>query len=168
VLAVMKNDDGEYFMVEMDVSVKTAPETPKFKYDLMHVEDVKNNRVIDWAFGSTFMNMCYFATPEGVYRFTVDNGKTIQPEPLMTANNAKVQFEGNITMMKILKPDIFSGNNNDVYYKSNVEMVVGTYGGTSGSGILYSIELDPLSGRVLSVREYTGFDEIYDVNIKGY
>ena len=44
-------------------------------------------------------------------------------------------------MMKILKPGIYSGENNDTYYKSNVEMVVGTYGGVAGSGILYVAEL---------------------------
>ena len=70
--------------------------------------------------------------------------------------------------MKILKPGIYSGENNDTYYKSNVEMVVGTYGGVAGSGILYALELDPLSGRVMTVQKYEGFDEIYDVNIKGY
>lgn len=143
-------------------------EVPKYKYDLMHLEDVRNGRVIDWAFGTSFMNMCYYATPEGVFRFSADNGKTIRSEPLMTEKNEKIQFEGDITMMKILKPDIFSGDNNDTYYKSNEQMLVGTYGGTPGSGILYSIELETLSGRVASVREYTGFDKIYDVNIKGY
>lgn len=168
VLAVMKDDEGEYFMVEMDISVKTAPETPKFKYDLMHVEDVKNDRVIDWAFGTSAMNMCYYATVDGIYRFSADNGNMIRPEPLMTAGNEKIRFKGSITMMKILKPDIFSGANNDTYYRSNTEMVVGTYGGTAGSGILYCLELDPLSGRVLSYQEYEGFDEIYDVCIKGY
>lgn len=167
-LAVMRTDNGDYFIAEMDISVSSFPDVPKYKYDLMHLDDVRNNRVVDWAFGSSFMNMCYYATPDGVFRFSVDYGKTIQPEVLMTQNNTPVRFEGTITMMKILKPGIYSGENNDTYYKSNVEMVVGTYGGVAGSGILYALELDPLSGRVMTVQKYEGFDEIYDVNIKGY
>ena len=47
-------------------------------------------------------------------------------------------------------------------------MVVGTYGGTAGSGKLYSMEIDPFSGRVQTMNAYTGFDQIYDVSIKGW
>lgn len=163
VLAVMRGDGNRYFMVDINVAAASFSAVPQYRYDLMHLPDVRDNRVIDWAFGTSFINMCYYATPNGVYRFSADDGKTVQPEPLMTSDNTTVSFNGSITLMKILKPDISGG-----YYKTNVEMVVGTYGGTPGSGILYSIELEPNSGRALSVREYTGFDEIHDVNIKGY
>ena len=48
-------------------------------------------------------------------------------------------------------------------------MVVGAYGGTSGSGKLYSLELDPNSGKVKSqLGVYEGFDRIYEVDIKGF
>lgn len=65
--------------------------------------------------------------------------------------------------MKILKPVVGKG-----YYLSNVEMVVGTYGGTPGPGSFYSMEIDPFSGRVQTMNTYTGFDQIYDVSIKGW
>ena len=81
----------------------------------------------------------------------------------MTVDNTRIQFDGTITLMKILKPVVGKG-----YYLSNVEMVVGTYGGTAGSGKLYSMEIDPFSGRVQTMNTYTGFDQIYDVSIKGW
>ena len=71
-----------------------------------------------------------------------------------------------ITFIKILKPRAIGGKS---YYKNNVLMVVGAYGGTSGSGKLYSLELDPNSGKVKSqLGVYEGFDRIYEVDIKGF
>ena len=67
--------------------------------------------------------------------------------------------------MKLLNPNM--NGKPEGYYMTNEEMVVATYGGTPGSGILYSLQMDPFSGRVKTVKKYTGFDKIYDVNIKG-
>lgn len=163
VLAVMKRDNGEYFMAELDFKASGYSKVPKYIYELNHLDDVKNGEVIDWAFGSSYINMCYYATADGVYRFSADAGKTVTPEALMTVDNTRIQFDGTITLMKILKPVVGKG-----YYLSNVEMVVGTYGGTAGSGKLYSMEIDPFSGRVQTMNTYTGFDQIYDVSIKGW
>jgi hypothetical protein len=163
VLAVMKRDNGEYFMAELDFKASGYSKVPKYIYELNHLDDVKNGEVIDWAFGSSYINMCYYATADGVYRFSADAGKTVTSEALMTVDNTRIQFDGTITLMKILKPVVGKG-----YYLSNVEMVVGTYGGTAGSGKLYSMEIDPFSGRVQTMNAYTGFDQIYDVSIKGW
>lgn len=163
-LAVMREDDGTYFLAELDPTAGSYAEVPRYKYVLDHLTDVQSGNVVDWAFGSAQINMCYYATSSGVYHFAADAGQAIDPKVLRMQNNDVVEFEGEITLMKILKPSINGGE----YYMFNEEMVVGTYGGTSGSGILYSLELDPFSGRVVSVKKYTGFDEIYDVDIKGY
>lgn len=162
-LAVMREDNGNYFIAEIDAAAESNAKVPRYNYPLSHISDVRNGAVIDWAFGSSYINMCYYATASGVYQFAADAGQTISPQPLQTQSNEEIKFEDEITLLKILKPAIGKG-----YYMSNVEMVVATYGGIAGSGKLYSMELDPFSGRVISVKEYTGFDRIYDVNIKGY
>lgn len=162
-LAVMKEDNGDYFLAEMDWTSSDLSRFPAYRYSLTHLPDVQNEKVIAWAFGTSYINMGYYATANGVWNFSVDAGQTIVPEVLKMVNNDPVMFEGEITMMKILKPKTAGG-----YYLSNVEMVVGTYGGTAGSGKLYSLELDPTSGRVKSVKNYSGFDRIYEVELKVY
>lgn len=162
-LAVMRDDNGNYFMAELDAAAESNAKVPQYKYPLSHISDIQNGVVINWAFGSSYINMCYYATASGVCQFAADAGQTVAPQPLRTQSNEEVKFGEEITLMKILKPEIGKG-----YYMSNIEMVVGTYGGTSGSGKLYSMELDPFSGRVITMKEYKGFDKIYDVNIKGF
>ncbi|WP_065219131.1 MULTISPECIES: PKD-like family lipoprotein [Butyricimonas] len=162
-LAVMQEDNGNYFIAEIDAAAESNAKVPQYKYSLSHILDVQSGSVINWAFGSSFINMCYYATASGVYQFTADAGQTITPQPLRKQSGEEVKFEDEITLLRILKPNIGNG-----YYMSNIEMVVTTYGGIPGSGKLYSMELDPFSGRVISVKEYKGFDRIYDINIKGY
>lgn len=164
VLAIMKKDNGDYFMAELDMLASSYSNIPKYVYDLTHVTDVQNGNVINWAFASSYRNMCYYATSGGVYQFSADDGKIIQPEPLKDAQN-EILFDGTITLMKLLNPNM--NGKPEGYYMTNEEMVVATYGGTPGSGILYSLQMDPFSGRVKTVKKYTGFDKIYDVNIKG-
>ena len=159
-------DNGSYFIAEMNDAATKVTDFPKYKYDLSHINDVANGDVISWAFGNNQINMGYYATSRGVYHFSVDDGKEINPSELVMENNSKVEFEGDITLMKILKPRATGGKE---YYMNNVVMVVGTYGGTSGSGKLYSLELDPNSGKVKSqLGMYEGFDRIQEVEIKGY
>lgn len=166
-LAVMKSkSDGSYFIAEMNDAANDIKDFPKYKYELSHINDVKSGNVVDWAFGKNQINMGYYATPQGVYHFSVDDGNPIRPSELVMENNSKVEFDGDITLMKILKPQVTGGKG---YYMDNVVMVVGTYGGTSGSGKLYSLELDPNSGKVKSqLGIYEGFDRIQEVEIKGY
>ena len=166
-LAVMRSkDNGSYFIAEMNDAATKVTDFPKYKYDLSHINDVANGDVISLAFGNNQINMGYYATSRGVYHFSVDDGKEINPSELVMENNSKVEFEGDITLMKILKPRATGGKE---YYMNNVVMVVGTYGGTSGSGKLYSLELDPNSGKVKSqLGMYEGFDRIQEVEIKGY
>ena len=162
-LAVMKEDNGNYFIAEMDWNAASYDQVPVYRYDLMHLPEVQNGDVVNWAFGTAQINMAYYATANEVKQFSVDAGQKIIPETLKMTNNDPIIFEGEITMMKILKPAILTD-----YYMSNVEMVIGTYGGTIGSGKLYSLELDPTSGRAKSVKSYSGFDRIYDVVLKVY
>lgn len=164
-IAVMRDDAGTYFLAELDPSNASANvDVPQFKYDLSGWNEVQAGQAIDWAFADGYMNMCFYATANGVYQFAVDNGTAITPVALQTQDNSPLEFEGEITMMKLLDPTINGGG----YYMTDTEMVVATYGGTPGTGILYSMELEPFSGRVISVKEYTGFDEIYDVDLKAY
>ena len=169
VLAVLRGLSGDYFMVELDRSSSvTAENTPLYRYDLSAI----SGQVIDWTFGEGFRNMCYYATTSGVYRFSVDGGTAISPEALSDMSHRPINFDGEITMAKILNPEFgaSSSTSNYYYYNSNVLMVVGTYGGSAGSGKLYSMEIDQNSGLVRegTLKVYEGFDEIYDVNIKGY
>ena len=171
-LGVLQKDNGDYFMAELDVLEDEYTKTPYkdvplYLYDLTHLPDVQSGRVVDWAFGRSFLNMCYYATSDGVYQFSVDAGNTINPKSLMDASS-EIEFEGNVTMVKILDP--FTGMNDIEYYMANTLLVVGTYGGSPGTGKLYSMEIEPTSGRVKAgtVKVYEGFDEIYDVNIKAY
>ena len=147
----------------MDWNAASYDQVPVYRYDLMHLPEVQNGDVVNWAFGTAQINMAYYATANEVKQFSVDAGQKIIPETLKMTNNDPIIFEGEITMMKILKPAILTD-----YYMSNVEMVIGTYGGTIGSGKLYSLELDPTSGRAKSVKSYSGFDRIYDVVLKVY
>lgn len=164
-MAVMQNDAGEYFLIDMNIGASGFEGVPQYRYDLSGWSDVQSGKAIDWAFGENYINMCFYATADGVYQFAVDNGQiSSAPAKLRMQDNSEVAFEGEITMMKLLNPTVNGGG----YYMANTEMVVGTYGGAAGTGILYSLELEPWSGRVISVKEYTGFDEIYDVDIKTY
>ena len=166
-LVVMKSkNDGSYFIAEMNDADANMADFPKYKYDLSHISDVANGNVVDWAFGNNQINMGYYATARGVYHFSVDDGNQINPLDLTMEDNSKVEFEGEITLMKILKPQATGGK---TYYMNNVVMVVGTYGGSSGTGKLYSFELDPNSGKVKSrLGVYEEFDRIQEVEIKGY
>lgn len=166
-LAVMKSkSDGSCFIAEMNPAAEDMRFFPKYKYDLSHVSDVKGGYVVNWAFGDNQINMGYYATPLGVYHFALDEGNRITPVELVFENNSRIEFEGDITLMKILKP---RATGEKTYYMNNVVMVVGTYEGTSGSGKLYSLELEPNSGKVKSLLgKYEGFDRIYEVEMKGY
>lgn len=149
----------------MNIGASGFEGVPQYRYDLSGWSDVQSGKAIDWAFGENYINMCFYATADGVYQFAVDNGQiSSAPAKLRMQDNSEVAFEGEVTMMKLLNPTVNGGG----YYMANTEMVVGTYGGAAGTGILYSLELEPWSGRVISVKEYTEFDEIYDVDIKTY
>ena len=166
-LAVMQGENnGPVFIAEMNSTATNSSDFPKYKYDLSHIGDVAGGEVVAWTFGENQINMGYYATARGVYHFALDEGNRINPTKLTMENNAEVIFEGEITFIKILKPRAIGGKS---YYKNNVLMVVGAYGGTSGSGKLYSLELDPNSGKVKSqLGVYEGFDRIYEVDIKGF
>lgn len=166
-LAVMQEENnGPVFIAEMNSAAAKSSDFPKYKYDLSHIAEVAGGEAVAWAFGENQINMGYYATARGVYHFALDEGNRINPTPLTMEDNSEVTFEGEITFIKILKPQAIGGKS---YYKNNVLMVVGTYGGTSGSGKLYSLELDPNSGKVKSLLgKYEGFDRIHKVEIKGY
>lgn len=168
VLAVMQDAGGNRFIAELNMAASSPNDMPLYRYDLSQV----NGQIVDWSFGEGYRNMCYYATSDHVYRFSVDGGSTISPEELADMSHNPVIFEGAITMMKILNPEFgaSSSSSSTYYYNSNVVMVVGTYNGTPGSGKLYSMEIDQNSGLVRegTLKVYEGFDEIYDVNIKGY
>jgi tRNA A37 threonylcarbamoyladenosine biosynthesis protein TsaE len=52
-----------------------------------------------------------------------------------------------------------------IVHNSKILMLVGTY--SNGKGTLYRCVMDELTGLVKEVTSYTGFNKIYDANIKG-
>ncbi len=163
-VAVMKEDNGNYFLAEMNPKASKDNDIPLHKYSLSHIADVQNEKVIAWDFGAGFVNMGYYATADGVYQFAVTNGNTINPVALRMSNGDEVRFKGRITMMEVMQVQKQSSD----YLQANKLLMVGTYEGTSGSGRLYSLELDQMTGLVSTMKIYEGFDEIYDAHIKEY
>lgn len=164
-LAVMYSNTGEYFLIEMDMNAVNNADIPLYRYDLTHLADVQQGEVIDWAFTSNSINACYYATKNGVYNFAATAGLPVNPESLKMQDNSLVEMEGEVTCMKLLKSNMPSWTSSH-YYMANEILVVATYDGTPGSGRIYSMQIDINSGRVISVKEYVGFDLITDVDLK--
>ena len=154
-VAVMKGDDDNNFIVELNLDTEDHAEVYYANYDLANIPV---DQVVDWAFGTSRPAACYYATSSQIFHFELREGQSINPQPL------SLSLDGEITLMKLMKPEGF-----DSYYLANKLLVIGTYAGTPGSGKLYSVEIDENSGNVIpnTLKTYEGFGQIYDVNLKG-
>lgn len=162
-LAVMKDDAGEYFLAELAWNAATDDEVAYARYDVNTLPGVPDAKF--WAFGDSQQTMCYYATADKVYRFTANPSLALASGELTTDNGEKIVFDGEITMMKVLKPAVTSGSLGVNYYNRNKILLVGVY--KDGQGTLYSLKIKQATGNVESYTTYSGFDRIYDANIKG-
>lgn len=168
-MAVMEDDGGNRFLAELDWTAEEDEKIPYARYDLTGLPDIGEAKY--FAFGDNQASMCYYATSSSVYRYTAIRGEMIGSNynRLQMEDGTPVAFDCEITMMKILKPyrvtdDGYGALSLD-YYNYNKILLVGTYQG--GSGKLYSLKINESTGDVISCTEFSGFDRIYDANIKG-
>ena len=161
-IAVMQEDGGKKYIVEMNFSAQDLSQMPYAKYDDMNgLQDFE--QAFSYAFGEDQFHMCYYATSNAVYRYSVERNKAPQSEKLMDINGNVIDFNGaEITMMRLLKPN---ATDTWSYKYYNQMLVVGTY--SEGKGTLRAFIVDQSSGRVMSETSYSGFDKIYDVAVKG-
>lgn len=165
-MAVMKEDDGDKFLAEINWSATANADLPYARYDMQVMPGM--NDATFFAFGDNQVTMCYYATPSKVYRYTAIDGASLSGNynELTLQNGTPIVFDGDITMMKILKPLVNNGGSFLVnYYNYNKIMLVAVY--KNNVGTLYSLKLDESTGAVTSYTTFTGFDKIYDANIKG-
>ena len=175
-IAVMRGDAshpsfaGKLFLIDMmpnaqklEGSATDYSGAPQFVYSLDRLTDINN--AFAFEFGSTH-NMCYYATPTGVYNYHVDNGMLYDAESLSMTDGTSIEFNGEVTMMKMLySPGITTHNTMPV-------LLVATYNGSQAT--LYALHLDKMTGCAEKMVKYDAgnvsgwnFGRIYDVNIKG-
>lgn len=159
-LGIMQRYNGERFIVEMNPTTRKQDEVCVGSYATDGLQDFAN--AILFASGDNQANMCYYATRNAVYRYTVLSGRDLASKPLTMNDGSAIAFDGEITMLKVLKP--YLGDYK--YYNSNKILLVGTYGGSAGSGKVYSLTMDQMTGLVRSVKTFSGFDRVVDATIK--
>lgn len=161
-IAVMQNDDQSKYLAEINHNANSTSQWDYAKYDMSSLPGIADAEF--YAFGIAAVNMCYYATSSTVYNFAVYNGQTLAAAKLTFEDGTAIDFGGaEITMMKVLKPEMGDKS----YYNSNNLLLVGTYGGTTGSGKLYSLKINQVTGLVISQTVFSGYDRIYDVSMKG-
>lgn len=168
-LAVMEDDSSNKFLLEIDLAGGDEHEQENMayaKYDMTTLTDIDNAKY--YAFGDDEPNMCYYGTSDAVYHFSAIKGNALSATKLQYSDGSYVDFGGQtITMLKVLKPAVTTSPTFN-YFNRNKILLVGTYEGGAGTGKLYSLTIDELTGLVISKNIYSGFDEISDANIKGF
>ncbi|MDR1719013.1 MAG: hypothetical protein LBR67_02665 [Dysgonamonadaceae bacterium] len=177
ILAVMQKDDKERFLVEINAADAVVANQAYARYD-----DVSMlpgfNQAVAYAFGYDQVNMCYYAAPNQVYRYTVFNRAISGVEPLCMTDGSPLKLDDGtpvdfssteVTCCRLLKPFDTLGLGTILgvanYFNYNKLLVVGTFSG--GKGTVYSMAIDQMTGRVTKVNKYEGnFGYIRDVNIK--
>jgi hypothetical protein len=161
-MAVMQKVDGTKFLAEINYSASSTSQWDYAKYDMSSLAGIDGAKF--YAFGKSAINMCYYATSSAVYNFAANAGNSISAQQLTDEQGHTIDFGGaEITMLKVLKPVMGDKS----YYNYNKILLVGTYGGSAGSGKLYSLKINEVTGLVTAETVYTGFDRIYDANMKG-
>ncbi len=174
VMAVMKGDSdhpkyaGKNFLVEMWPNAGSSGESglasvPLFINDMSGFTDI--DKAFAFDFGST-KNMCYYATPSGVYHYGHDEATLYSPTALEMAEGSTLTLDGEVTMMKILASPNISTHNTDAI------LMVATW--KDGASTLYALHLDDSTGKVAKAVKYDkttvegwDFGIIRDANIKG-
>ena len=157
-LSVFRRDNGSLFLAEINmVAGNKYSDIPVAVYEMDALPDIKN--VIDFAAiksGNT-MYANYYATPSGVYRFTVDGkGTPIDAEQLHQLDGTPVSFGSEkVTKMKL---ETLNGEQH---------LYVATFDEATKKGSVYTMTVDPTNGSVNSaINHYTGFNRISDMFIK--
>lgn len=168
-MAVMEDlNTKEKYLAELDFENEKMDNIPVAKYDMSTQADWNN--AIYYAFGDNQGNMCYYATSSNVYQFYASNG-TMSQASTLEYNDAPLSLDGEITMMKILKPyrleaDYDTGISPFSYYNYNKILLIGTY--ANGKGTLHAYMLDEISGKIENeIGSWGGYEKIIDANIKG-
>ena len=165
-LGIFEDDSDKVFIGEFkfDAPDEEGNTYARFKYDdLSSLPDFGDAEFYGFGINNT---MCYYATDDAVYQFSVmgASGVSTGKKLLLGTDGdaAEMPFSGEITMMKVLRPSLTSAT---AAYKFYGEvLLVGTY--ENGEGALYAVMLDQMTGNALSYLKYTGFDRIYDANLK--
>lgn len=157
-LAVMRRADGRRFLFEMDMTTgSNFSLIPVATYEMDQLPDIGN--AFHYAFiedGNTIY-ACFYATPSGVYRFTVDGqGTALSAEPLKFLGGTGLDFTNErVTMLKIID------------HQGSDMMLIGTYNESNAVGTLHAMTIDPVNGCVTGeVKSYGGFGHITDVCLK--
>ncbi len=178
VMAVLKGDAthskfaSKYFAVDLQLNAPASADAKtayngigRYIYDLSGMTDI--DKAISFEFGAT-QNMCYYATPSGVYQYRVDASSVSAAEKLGMSDGSAWPCTGEVTMMKILDTSV----NTPTHDRATTILVVGTY--EAGSAALWALHMDTMSGRINKAVKYDasnvdnwGFNQpIIDVNIK--
>lgn len=158
---------SKYFLADLNPAAAVSGESsyagiPVCLCDMSTLSDVDN--AISFAFGTT-INMYYYATKNGIYRYGLD-GKLLTPsQPLCMTDGSVVQLDGEVTMMKMLDQMNVKRHDTDEI------LLAATYNGSTSS--IYAFHLDKTTGNVVKSVKYSAdnvqnwnFGKIYDVNIK--
>jgi hypothetical protein len=176
VKAVLKGDadnskyPGKYFAICFDFSGDGGGESGFLSYvsqlwDLSSEPDIDN--AFAFAFGTTD-NLCYYATPNGVYNYGVDGSTLYTAKKIVASDGNEVQLKGQVTMMKLL----------DSHFPVNISLknedpvlLVATWDGSESH--LYAMHLSDATGQVTKISLYDkstvdnwAFGKIYDANVK--
>ena len=173
VMAVMKGDSdhpkypGKNFLVELYPNADASGESglagvPLYMHDMSGFTDI--DKAFAFDFGST-KNMCYYATPSGVYHYGHDDATLYSPTALEMTDGSALTLDGEVTMMKILaSPNITT-------HYSDAVLMVATW--KDGASTLYALHLDESTGKVSKAVKYDkttvegwDFGIIRDANIK--
>jgi len=161
-MAVMQKDDGSKYLAEINPTASSTSQWDYAKYDMSSLPDIGNAKF--YSFGESAINMCYYATASAVYNFAANVGSGLSASKLTDESGNMIDFGGaEITMMKVLKPVMGDKS----YYNYNKILLVGTYAGSTGTGKLYSLKINQVTGLVTGQTIYSGFDRIYDASMKG-
>ncbi len=173
VLAVLKGDAnharfaGKYFLADLYPNAAAGgasafANVPQYLYGMSASADIDN--AFAFAFGST-KNMCYYATPTGVYQYGVDSGTFYPATALGMIDGSSLTIDGDVTMLKMLdSPNVSTHNTEPI-------LMVATW--KDGVSALYALHLDAATGKVKTAVKYDkttvegwNFGMIRDANIK--
>jgi len=166
-MAVMKEDNGNKYLAQINWAASSDANIPVARYDMNVLPEINDSKF--FAFGDDQAAMCYYASSYNIYRFTALPGNSLEGKfnRLQMENGSPISIDGEITMLKVLKPLKNTGGSLKVnYHNYNKILLVGVY--KNGKGTLYSFNIKEATGDVITYKTFTGFDKIYDANLKAF
>jgi len=165
-MAVMQEANGTKYLAELNWAASTNAGIAAAKYDMSVLPDINNAKF--YAFGDNTAAMCYYGTGSKVYRYTALGGESLDGKfnELRMQNGSPINIDGEITMVKVLKPLLNNAGSFRVeYYNRNKILLVGSY--KNNIGTLYSFTVSETTGDVIQAKQFTGLGKIHDADIKG-